>query len=111
MYANASPYRVLAPELPLFKPRDLAQSLWALQRLRHLPSMEWVLQLHALLRVRVPLFDTPSLVVVLRALAGLSPVYQVCFVCVCVCVCVVCGVCVLREWVCVCERANGNPHV
>jgi hypothetical protein len=73
----------MGPELPHFKPRDLALSLWALQHLRYLPHTEWMLHMHALLRVRVPHLSTQSLVVVLSALGGYAPVYQVC-VCVCV---------------------------
>lgn len=69
--------RAIAPELPHFSPRDLAQTVWALQRLRHLPSTEWMLRFHALLRARLQHFSPLSLVVLLCALGGYAPVYQV----------------------------------
>jgi len=71
-------HRIIAPELPFFKPRDLAQVLWGLQRLRVIPSTELMLQFHTLVRVRMPHFSTLSVVVLLSALESYAPVYQVC---------------------------------
>lgn len=93
----------MGPELPHFKPRDLATSLWGLQHLRYLPPMEWMLQAHALLRVRVPQLCTQSLVVTLSALGGYAPVYQVrvfVYVCVCLCLCKELGI----------RRAHTHTH-